>query len=237
MSRKTQKLPRCPHCGKPLTGAGTWDRKEYTAFGLNLNEAIAIGANYERRVPSREATIESDVAVPGAQAAITAIILGTGAGAFAAIVGAPQAPLIGVSIGTATATVTWLGLLADHRRSLWTLEKVVGVDIDGDDSIGDPRRRKEPVTVEIIDRGNKSMRYVGLGLDEHELKRVAEALIVRREPLSRRGLEDVLEPERYSDFLDTLLETNLAQLKGKSRNAGVELSEAGRYFFKKQLEN
>jgi hypothetical protein len=202
--------------------------------------AVDPGVEYEKRSPARDASIESDVAVPGAQSAITAVILGSGGGAFAAVAGAPKPLLIGVGIGAAAATISWLSLLADHRRLLWSFESVTGADIDGDGNVGKPDQRQEPVTVEIVKRERKnhtSMHYVNLGLSEEKLRQVSNALLVRKEPLSRRGLEGVLEPERYSEFLEALLKANLAYPKGKSLNAGVELTRPGRFFFRQYLEN
>jgi hypothetical protein len=175
--------------------------------------------------------------VPGAQSAITAVILGSGGGAFAAVAGAPKPLLIGVGIGAAAATISWLSLLADHRRLLWTFETVTGRDVDGDGSIGQPGQRQEPVTVEVIERqrDHTRIRYVDTGLGESELKRIALALLIRKEPLSRRALEDVLEPERYGPFLDKLLEAGLARMRGKSIHAGVELTGSGRAFLRQYL--
>jgi hypothetical protein len=232
-------MNKCPHCGKLLPPGKGWERREISIFGAG-HVAVDPGVEYERRTPARDASIESDVAVPAAQSVITALLLGSGGGAFAAVAGAPRSLLIGVGVGATAATISWLSLLSDHRRLLWTFETVTGQDVDGDGSIGQPDQHQEPVTVEIVKRERKnhtSMHYVNLGLSEGELKRVANALLVRREPLSRRGLEDVLESERYSKFLDALLKANLAYPKGKSLNAGVELSGPGRFFFRQYLEN
>jgi len=229
-------MNKCPHCGRPLPPGPGWERRETTIFGAGP-VAVDPGVEYEKRTPARDASIESDVAVPAAQSVITAILLGSGGGAFAAVAGAPRSLLIGVGVGAAAATVSWLSLLSDHRRLLWTFETVTGRDVDGDGSVGKPEHRQEPVTVEVVERrpDHTRIRYVDTGLSESELKRIALALLIRREPLSRRALEDVLEPERYGPFLDKMLEAGLARMKGKSIHAGVELTGSGRAFLRQYL--
>jgi hypothetical protein len=73
-------------------------------------------------------------------------------------------------------------------------------------------------------------------LNDHELEDLARALLVQRASLSRRQLSDVIPEEAYGAVLEAFLEGGLAELKGKTRNAGVQLTGAGRAFLRQYLD-
>jgi hypothetical protein len=204
------------------------------------NHGNATGANVaqeiERRKPIRQASLESDVIVPFLQSVVTGIVGAVIGGGTAAILDAPKPMLVSASIGGIALGIAWLVLLSQHRSLLWEIETVIGTDIDQDGEVGEPEP-ETMTTVEIVDARRNAINYVRLPLSDREIERLALALLVQRVPLSRRKLEDAnaIDPEKYSDTLDKLLDGGLARPRGKSRNAGVELTGAGRAFFKQYL--
>lgn len=224
---------QCPRCGQQITIPSGWERRDYTPFGAGV-VAVEAGTEYERRRPARDASLESDVAVPASQSAITAVILGCGAGAVAAVTGAPEPFLIGIALGAGAGAIAWLGLLADHRRLLWEIETATGIDLDGDGDVGEP----EPKTrLEIIERQGNHTRvsWVDLPLDEEQKTRLAMALLIQKRRFSRRDLSDIIDEEHYSDVLQIMLDAGLVTPRGESLNAGVELSSSGRAYLKRHL--
>ena len=85
----------------------------------------------EYRAPARQASPSSDVLVPFFQAVICGVTV--------AIVGSAFVSLrIGALAFAVTFAVAWFGLLFDHRRLLWSIEKVTNADLDQDGHAGQP---------------------------------------------------------------------------------------------------
>jgi hypothetical protein len=220
-----------------------WERREYNVYGFGAEQAITAGAEYERKRPVRDASLESDVAVPGLQAVITGVAVGLAGGTASAVFGWPKPWLIALGLVGGTTALTWLVLLRAHRDLLWEIERVIGTDLDRDGDVGKPDQRAvvgepEPrvTRVEITDRDNKRIRYVDLPLSDGEIERVARAVLVAKGSFSQRGLSDILSQEQYSETYDSMLEGGLLRYKGKSARAGVELTGAGRAFLEQYLD-
>jgi len=85
----------------------------------------------EYRAPARQASPSSDVLVPFFQAVICGVTV--------AIVGCAFVSLrIGALAFAVTFAVAWFGLLFDHRRLLWSIEKVTDTDFNQDGQVGQP---------------------------------------------------------------------------------------------------
>lgn len=122
----------CPVCGHQLPAE--WKQYNRMAFG----EAIAPGAEYERREPTREPTLVGDVAVPGLQALVTGAVLGAAGGALAGLAGADRWLPVSVAVGGAVTGLAWLVLLSEQRRLLWRVETIIGADLNQDGAVGKP---------------------------------------------------------------------------------------------------
>ena len=85
----------------------------------------------EYRTPARQASASSDVLVPFLQALICGITV-------AIVVVAVASLRIAALAFAATFALSWFALLFDHRRLLWSWEKIVNADIDKDGQIGAP---------------------------------------------------------------------------------------------------
>lgn len=200
-------------------------------------DTVTVGSEIERRRPARGASIESDVAVPGLQAAISGLLSGVAVLALALGFGWDSPLRIAAAVAIAVTILTWIGLLSAHRRLLWELEEIRNRDIDGDGEIGRPEPpQPEPITrVEVIDEGGHRIRWFDVPLEDRDLERLARALLVERRALARRHLDDIIAEDQYTDVLDALIEGDAVRLKGKSRQAGVELTAVGRAFLRQYL--
>lgn len=116
----------CPSCGRPMGQAG-----QVQAFQMGNATAIAPGMAWEKREPTRAPSLHSDVGVPLAQASVTALAATTGAVALGGVE-------VGLVVGSAVFAGGWLTFLMASRRTLWKIEELFGVDLDGDGHTGRP---------------------------------------------------------------------------------------------------
>jgi len=89
--------------------------------------------------PAREPNIDSDVAVPALQAAVTGCAIGfITSGLTWAVLSQKWEHIfiLGCAAGLISFTYTWWQLLDDQRSLLRTVERYVGRDLDGDGVIG-----------------------------------------------------------------------------------------------------
>ena len=227
----------CPTCGQPMPNHNddahrraairallqgyTQTQGQTLAMGSVIARSLPAGASWERREPTRTAEIAGDVAVPLAQSGVTAIV----GGLVGLLVAGPVAGA--VSTGLAFG-VSWLVLLVDHRKALWSVEKITGVDLDGDGHAGDPNAHEpQRVRVEIVENNGRQARiqYLDLPLDLDKLTDVAHALLEEGASLSRRSLSDVITQTEYNNLGPALVNAGLARdLPGNRR----ELTGAGR---------
>jgi len=147
--------------------------------------------------------------------------------------GASRPWAVGLSAGALALGLSWLILLRDHRSLLWETEEVTPTTSD---SQTDDAKTKF-TTVEITDTKRGQIRYVDVPLNDDELRSLARGLLVQRLHFSRRSLVqgDVIAKEKYTDVLNIFLSGGLARSKGRTTNAGVELTGAGRAFLKQYL--
>jgi len=207
-----------------------WEKHEFNNYSFGASVA-ASGSSYTRRRPVRDASLEADVFVPGIQAGITSLVAAlSGWGGFA-LLQVPRPWALGLGAGALALGLSWLILLRDHRSLLWETEEVTP-----------PKQANEQTasgftTVEITDQKRGQIRYVDVPLDDDELHGLAVSVLVQRRRFSRRSLvgAGVLAKEKYTDVLDVFLSGGLVRPKGKTENAGFELTGAGRAFLKQYL--
>ena len=237
---------RCVCCGAPLDwerrlsrgGSGDpavwagWERRTFSAFGAGAVASVPAGVEWERRRPVRSVGLESDVIAPGLQSTISGLVAGVVATVGATAAAWPRPALVGVGVGAGVLGVVWFALLRLNRGLLWEVERVTGKDLDGDGLVGDPAPRE--TRVEVVERGNgrTRMRFVDVPLSDHELERLARAVLVRRERFSRRGLSEVLSQSQYQDVYQRMIDGGLLRPDGR----GVELSPSGRAFLGQYLD-
>ena len=195
----------CPLCGAPANWReilkSNWQRREYHAYGWTLSQYLSAGAEYERRRPARDATFESDVAVPGIQALVSGLIAGLGGGGLAAALGSPRFLLIGLGIGAGAMGLAWFTLLREQRRLLWEVETITGVDWDQDGQVGPP----EPPTVrvEIVEACG---RVITVRVEPPSSPQARQVVVIRDPllPFPMVYLPDAFL-RTYADFVETLM--------------------------------
>jgi hypothetical protein len=169
---------------------------------------LAPGASQETAVPARPAGLISDVLVPVLQAAISGGLLAAlVVFAMSELVPGWDADLLKVWAITALAitAMAWILLLADSRRLLWASEKVTGIDLDGDGTIGQPRDR-----LVFVDREKAKEEAA------QERKRgewLTFVSFVRQLPARGTTLtawESEIGRARYTEFRDALIDYGLA---------------------------
>ena len=145
----TGELLPAEHTGRELTPwEGDWDvaprqpeRLPAPIISINLPRARADYADapaleYERRRAARQPSVESDVVVPGLQAAITAVCVTVAVGAACLVWGwSARHMLIAFCVAVGCA---WLWRLRLADSLLWEIETITGHDINHDGRVGNP---------------------------------------------------------------------------------------------------
>jgi hypothetical protein len=172
--------------------------------------------------PARPATFIGDVLVPGAQAAITGSLVGAALTIGVALFTDYEDNLLALWLGLALGitTLAWVILLLDHRRLLWAVERLTGVDIDQDGSTGKPGAH-----LVWVNRQKANQRA-------EEARREAEWLIFLGF-ISRLGVkgtalatwEKELGRDRYNEFRDALVDYGLAKWRSYNANGRPNTSQ------------
>jgi len=237
----------CPHCGKQIyqtlvkAGGAPGVAGGFTPVTRsNLNTAIKApwsvgaptdyaGVDYERKAPAREPSLQGDVAVPLAQSVLTGIALGVPVASGLGLLGYELGQCL--TAGAVAAVVgisgTWFTKLGLHHDLLWAVEKITGRDIDGDDEVGEPEPKPEPEPFRVELAQGRQTRIVDLPATDAQLCAIAQS-VLSGGTFARRELSDILTADEYKALAAAMLAGGLLAAKGKTTNAGVELTYAGR---------
>ena len=186
-----------------------------------------------RRSPARPATVEGDFAVIALQA------LGCGmAAAILSIGGIWQgdwpwwSPVIALGSGT---SISWFILLYSQRKHLWIIEKVIGLDIDGDGAISEPYQA-EPFVVEWHNKEGRSIKRETWPISEKQVREIAEAHLKRGKRLSKRELakHTSLSEEKALEVLAWMRSHKMAHYIDGQK---TELTGKGKFLLDKLLSS
>lgn len=196
--------------------------------------AVPAGHELETAIPARPANLASDVAVPLLQAAVTGCMAG-----LALVIIANLAELDidlfylwgGASLGVGF--IAWLVLLGQTRRLLWAIERLVGLDLDGDQVSGPPTKIQVEVT-----QGKQQM-YLELPGSPQALATLARGVLGGRsfaeDSWSGRG--QPFSRGEFRELRDALIERRLATWRNPDApTQGVVLTAAGRAVFRRLAE-
>ncbi len=223
----------CPHCGAPLQREPLALRPVPDDAGAVRQFAfggdVASGATWhEYRRPARPADVASDVATPALQAFVTG--LAASCVALLPVLAFDDLPWLAVPAAGAVAfALSWLALLAEHRRALWQVETY-----QREPNAPETPNAPEPartVTRLAVTLGNVH-RERELPLEPDALLRLARALAGGERPFSERELvrAGLLSGRaQYEQTRDALLLMGWLRWRNPNdRRQGVDWSAPGR---------
>lgn len=177
----------------------------------------------EIETPHRQPSIEADVIVPGLQALFTGAAVG--AGMAAVIWGMWATPFFKTWLVCACvcAGVAWLWRLGAIQETLWRIETVTDVDLDGDGQKGRPRDDDDAHLV-MVDpyRGQEAQRR-----EQEERLRQLFADFIRGCAIdtTARLWEKRIGREQYAKFRDVLIAQGYAAWNsGQDQRGGWRLT-------------
>lgn len=192
-------------------------------------------AQIEQQIPQRPATVHSDVGVPFLQALITGSV--TSALVALVLFELMDAPVLKtwLILTLATTSATWLILLGETRKLLWGIERLTGLDLNGDGRRGNPAKR----TLEVQLKTGASTLFIDsdwLEIDDDCLlhfsvavmggRGLAEAVWGRDRAAFPKGINE------YKAFRARLAKAGLIrQMNPNLPNSAYVLSPCGRAVF------
>lgn len=185
------------------------------------------GMELERRMPAREPTVASDVAVPALQAVFSAFLVAVIVGLAWVIWDFPEPKVAMFISGGLTLILWWFLGLALSRSTMWTVERIIGDDEE-------PEPLTPSLRVEIAEDDNHWR--VGRMPIPDGIDLVARG-VLRGRPLSEKewtGSGKPLSQRQFRAIRDEMMECGLARWKnpGEPRQ-GAELTPAGRAVMRK----
>jgi hypothetical protein len=184
-----------------------------------------------RRSPARPATVEGDFAVVALQS------LGCGVAICILTVGATLqwglswwTPVMALGGGFSLA---WFILLYSQRKHLWIIETILGQDIDGDGTVGEPRQA-EPFVVEWESKEGKRIQRETWPIPEEQVRELAEAHLRHDRRLSKRELarHTSLSEEKALEVLAWMRSHKMAHYVDGQK---TELTGKGKYLLRQLL--
>jgi len=136
------------------------------------------------------------------------------------------------------AGIAWFALFIIDRKTLFLIERWMGIDLNGDGNIGAPESQEsqEWVQAEVTDRDRRQMKRVKFPFSNEALKEVAMAVLYDQSDFSRRGLSDCLSETQFRRLQQEMLERGLCRWKNPDQhNLGVELHPSGKAFLRGYL--
>jgi len=185
-------------------------------------EAEAGAWEVEERTPARPPTLESDVAVPLAQALAIGVLLGGATGLVGTWLQAPDPWALGLGVGCGACVLTWGALLRQVRDLLWQVRTALAPE---------PEPERPTVRVELAHQGEKRVQYLDLPGDPDRLAHLARKVLAG-EPFSEARWTGAGRPFSKGEFQALraeLLRAHLVRWRNPGAPAqGLELTPAGR---------
>lgn len=207
-------INKCPHCGgrielniKPVGGypkrpapdTSTLHSTSRTPF---KNDAVAIpsvspGYQQESQSATFLPTTEANVIVPFLQAVITGVFIGVPVGLLVGLIDVKLDTLVirgsigsGLLWGAVTVfSVTfwqWISRSGEYNNLLWRIETITGMDVNGDEEVGQP----EPPTVRVEVREGHTWRFANLPGSDEALQAFARDVLNGIRTFSEQGAND-----------------------------------------------
>jgi hypothetical protein len=165
----------------------------------------------EMQTPTRAPGIASDLVVPFGQAMITGGLL-SGLVTFISARAGYDGELLALWFGLALfiGTVTWIFLLVDTRRLLRQIEKLTGLDIDGDGKVGNPQDR---IVLVNADKAREEAQQHAQAQERASMAAELSEFVARLPQVGtdQRTWEKRIGRDKYQAFRDALLEMGWAE--------------------------
>lgn len=216
--------------------------KKFDATQTLTGPANQGGADLQMETPARAPGFVSDLVVPFGQALTTGALV-SGLVAFAASRTEYDGDLLALWFGLALGigTVAWVLLLVDTRKLLRQIERLTGLDLDGDGTAGDPAVKRQ---LEVHVKEGNHTRIIEsdwLEIDDERLI-IFAAGILRGRGLTEAewGKEKAVFPSginAWRAFRSRLLDAGLiAWVDPNKPNLGYQVTASGRAFFRRVAE-
>jgi len=182
-----------------------------------------IPSTVETSKPARSADLASDVAVPLAQAGLTGLFV-SGVVTFIVWRQDWRGDLVALFVGVAlvVATVVWVLLLAQTRRMLWGVERLVRRDLDGDQVVGRPPPPRDRLLVLNAGQGQEQRAQLERAARVGQFRDFVAQLPMRGTSL--RAWERELGRDVYVEFRDAMLRCGWARWRSDDQRQGWELT-------------
>ena len=166
-------------------------------------------------------------------AGVASATLGLGA-VTAALAGwpwwsAPAGALVAGLVAGGSGAVVFTLRDASSERRAFALERPVLAE--------PPAPPRPPVTVEVVDRQRRQVRYLDVDLSDDDLAALARAVLRPGATFSRRSLPaGLLSADQYGALVAAMLRAGLLAYRGRGPEAGVQLTAAGRAWLRHYVE-
>lgn len=200
---------------------------------IRANQAAQAQQESEPQTESDRAHLFSGLAgvlLPLAQAVITGLLFGLAAWIYAGLLKAPEAWRYGAGVAAGVFVISWLAMLArwlSLTRPLDRLERLTGIDINGDGLIAD--QPKKTIRVEFKAAPNQTI-IADLPYTNQAMQFYSALIRGDRNGIHQwTGRNKPLTPGQYEQIRDELLERNFARWIGDpGAREGWELTPYGR---------
>lgn len=133
----------------------------------------------------------------------------------------PLPLLVGICVGS----VKLIQFTEEHRNWLYAAENAIGVDLDGDGEIGDPRAQTEPTPGTMLMGIDGARHRIDVELSAGEIQAV-KRLLIESGKATVRGLTGPVG-ERASALRDALIGLGICEAPTSTKSA-ANLSEPGK---------
>lgn len=192
-------------------------------------QAVQTQVYNDANVRQHYASMQAGALLPFAQAGITALCVGLAAGGVVLVVKYPVSALAWM-VGAlfVTLAVSWLALLKRWIHITNELERALGIDLDGDNTIGG----KQTVRVELVRDGGKHVELIDLPCDLDRLREFAGgALDGRLSESSWIGRDGIFTRAEFVRLRDEMVKRGLLMWSSREHSRGLAISRAGRAAF------
>lgn len=182
--------------------------------------------------PSQQEGFAAAVGIPLSQSLVTGALCGLTVGSFCWAMSWPNPEKIGLVGSMAISTGMWVLSLAGWQRRI---ERVLGVDLNGDGYIGQPpatieRAPLPPVKIEVISDNGRQSDFLSLPAEPEQLKQLGQALTAGETFSVHRwtGPGGLFSRSQFDQLKAELVNRGMLRMAGQAANQGFTLTSKGK---------